>query len=336
MRHLIFLFVDHFEPGDPSDLEAWAANYPRMAGKFADARGRPPRHTWFYDATDPAVLNALGALCRAGYGEIELHLHHAFDTPDGFREKIETRKRLYAEHGALITSGPKPVRTFGFIHGKWSLDNSRGDAHCGVNNELQLLRETGCYADFTFPAWGAMQPSMKNAIYYAADDPARPKSYDTGRRVAVGEKPSGDLMIFQGPGRLSGVPPKAARIPGLAWLADRLMLTCGVAAHQPATPSRIDRWVKANVHVAGQPEWVFVKVHAHGAREADFDAVFGQSAAAMHEYLNRRYNDGVNWRLHYVTAREAFNIVKAAEAGRTGDPDDYRDFGIAPYRNTMT
>ena len=36
---------------------------------------------------------------------------------------------------------PKPVSTFGFVHGKWSLDNSRGDEHCGVNNELAVLRE---------------------------------------------------------------------------------------------------------------------------------------------------------------------------------------------------
>ena len=37
--------------------------------------------------------------------------------------------------------------------------------------------------------------------------------------------------------------------------------------------------------------------------------------------------------LHYVTAREAFNIVKAAEAGKTGNPNDYRDFFISPPAN---
>ena len=94
--------------------------------------------------------------------------------------------------------------------------------------------------------------------------------------------------------------------------------------------------MKANINVEGQPEWVFVKVHAHGARGADFETFFGRPAAVMHEHLNRRYNDGANWRLHYATAREAFNIVKAAEAGKTGDPDDYRDFAIAPYRNTVS
>ena len=41
-----------------------------------------------------------------------------------------------------------------------------------------------------------------------------------------------------------------------------------------------------------------------------------------------KYNYGVNYKLHYVTAREAYNIVKAAEAGKAGNPGEYRDFVI--------
>ena len=36
--------------------------------------------------------------------------------------------------------------------------------------------------------------------------------------------------------------------------------------------------------------------------------------------------------LHYVSAREAYNIVKAAEAGMQGNPGDYRDFHLPPPR----
>ena len=334
MRHLIFIFVDHFEPQDLDSVQAWEDHYPELARKFSDAGGRPPRHTWFYDGCDPQILAALGRLCRRDLGEIEVHLHHAFDTAAGLRDKLEHRKRVYAQHGALVTSGPAPVSAFGFIHGKWSLDNSRGDACCGVNNELIVLREAGCYADFTFPAWGRMQPSMPNTIYYATDDPRKPKSYDTGVEVAVGGKPGGDLMIFQGPGRLSGVPRTVGKVPELARLADRLRLTCSVNAHLPARLNRVDRWVKANVHVAGRPEWVFVKVHTHGARPQNFPAYFGAAAEALYSYLGKRYNDGAEWRLHYATAREAYNLVKAAEAGKAGDPEEFRDFLIPPYRNT--
>ena len=333
MRHLIFIFVDHFEPRGLGQVEAWVKRYPPLAEKFRDAGGRPPQHTWFYDGEDPRVLSALSGLCRKKLGEIEVHLHHSHDTADGLREKLERRKRIYAEHGALMTSGEAPRSTFGFIHGKWSLDNSRGDAHCGVNNELTVLRDAGCYADFTFPAWGRMQPSKRNAIYYATDDPDRPKSYDTGAEAEVGKKPSGDLLIFQGPGRLSGVPRRVARIRPLAWLVDRLWGTCAVNLHLPPTPTRIARWVRANVHVNGRPEWVFVKVHTHGARPMNFPACFDEPAHSLYKHLSERYNDGSQWRLHYATAREAYNLVKAAEAGLSGDPEKYRDFLVAPYQN---
>jgi hypothetical protein len=334
VRHLIFLFADHFEPRSAEAVAAWRDAYPEIAKPFADSDGRSPRHTWFYDGEDPAVLDSLGALCRMGLGEVEVHLHHSRDTADGLREKLERRKAICARSGALITVGPKPISTFGFVHGKWSLDNSRGDEHCGVNNELAVLRQADCYADFTFPAWGRMQPKKYNSIYYAADDPARPKSYDTGEDVRVGGRPSGDLMIFQGPGRLSGVPRPAARVQPLPWIADRLLLTCSMEAHMPPRPRRVDRWVEANVGVAGRPEWVFVKVHMHGARPQNFSAYFNSSARQLHSHLAKRYKDGSAWRLHYVTAREAYNIVKAAEAGMTGDPQDYRDFVIAPYANS--
>ena len=35
-------------------------------------------------------------------------------------------------------------------------------------------------------------------------------------------------------------------------------------------------------------------------------------------------------RLHYVTAREMYNIAAAAMDGAEGDPNDYRDYLIAP------
>jgi hypothetical protein len=41
------------------------------------------------------------------------------------------------------------------------------------------------------------------------------------------------------------------------------------------------------------------------------------------------------FRLHYVTAREAYNIARAAEAGHSGDPNDYRDFLVPPPANRV-
>jgi hypothetical protein len=36
-----------------------------------------------------------------------------------------------------------------------------------------------------------------------------------------------------------------------------------------------------------------------------------------------------------MTAREAYNVVKAAEDGREGNPEDFRDFLIPKPVNTM-
>ena len=69
-----------------------------------------------------------------------------------------------------------------------------------------------------------------------------------------------------------------------------------------------------------------MKVHTHGTQERDTDTVLGRPMREAFEYLGSRYNDGTNWKLHYVSARETFNIIKAAEAGAAGDPGAYRDF----------
>ena len=315
-------------------MGAWLDGYPRMAEGFRDADGRAPRHSWFYDDEDPRVLDQLGSLAARGLGEVELHLHHGHDTAESLTELIEARKARYAEHGALVTVGDPPVHTYGFAHGKWALANSRGPEYCGVNEEIDVLLSTGCYGDFTFPAWGRMNPRKRNSIYYATADASRPKSYDTGIDAAVGRSEPEGLMIFEGPGDVSGIPARLARRRWLRGLINTFRLTTDVTDHNPAKPARVDRWVQRGVGVKGRPEWVFVKVQTHGARPDAWDACFGRRAEALYSYLADRYNDGVRWRLHYVTAREAHNMVKAAERGETGDPGRFRDHPIGPYRNT--
>jgi hypothetical protein len=56
--------------------------------------------------------------------------------------------------------------------------------------------------------------------------------------------------------------------------------------------------------------------------------LLGQPMDDAFTYLEDRYNDGLEWKLHYVSARETYNIIKAAESGLDGDPGDYRDLLI--------
>jgi len=83
--------------------------------------------------------------------------------------------------------------------------------------------------------------------------------------------------------------------------------------------------VRTGIHVEGRPEWIFVKVHTHGTQERDMDTLLGEPMDQAFTHLETRYNDGKDWKLHYVSAREMYNIVKAAEAGLDGDPGLYRD-----------
>lgn len=331
--HVMFCFVDHFEPAwGKADIDTqrhrvdrWCADYKALASSHRDADGRPPQHTFFYPEEEylEEHLDKLATLCAEGYGEIEVHLHHDDDTPDNFNSTMQRFINLLHErHGAMTRDPETGQLRFGFIHGNWSLDNSRSDGRwCGINNELVLLRDLGCYADFTLPsAPSDTQTRTINSIYYATDDPLRPKSHNTGEPVRVGGHATGDLMIMQGPLALNWRERRMGLIPRIE--------NADVRRGCPPTPARVDAWIRTGIHVAGRPDWLFVKVHTHGTQERDMDTLLGAQMDAMHSYLEQAYNDGQHYMLHYVTARETYNIIKAAEAGRTGNPNGYRDFHL--------
>jgi hypothetical protein len=328
--HIMFSFVDHYEPqwGRPTyEVEVqrvarWREGYKAMAGKHRDADGVHPQHTFFYPEEEYRVehLNEIADLCREGFGEIEVHLHHDHDTDAGLREKINRFvKTLHDTHGALPIDPATGRPAFAFIHGNWSLDNSRGDGRwCGVNNELRVLGELGCYADFTLPSAPSDTQTKKiNGIYYAADDCDKPKSHNTGVDVRVGGQASGDLLIMQGPLALNWKNRRWGLVPRIE--------NSDVRAAYPPTRDRVDLWVNQHIHVKGRPNWIFIKVHTHGTQDRDIESLLGEPVDDMHSYLESKYNDGKNYALHYVNSREVFNIIKAAEAGLTGNPHQYRD-----------
>ncbi|MFQ5456289.1 MAG: hypothetical protein ACE5EA_08825 [Nitrospirota bacterium] len=333
--HIIFCMVDHFEPiykeltreEVREQMKTWTAGYPEMADKHSDSNGRPPQHTWFYpgEAYDPERLDELADLCRKGYGEIEFHHHHHYETSEGLRESIKDAIAKFTRHGALITDTNPLQHAYAFIHGNMALDNSRlDDRWCGVNDELIILKETGCYADFSAPTAPCSSQTRKiNSIYYARDDPERPKSHNIGIDVEVSKEPSGDLMIIQGPLAPNWKRRKFGIIPTID--------NGEIHKDYPGTPDRVNRWIRQHIHVKGRPDWIFVKVSCHGAQNQNFDALLGEPADEMYSYLEERYCNKDNYRLHYVTARELYNIIKAAEAGKQGNPYDYKDYIIPQY-----
>lgn len=321
--HVLICICDHYEPheqGPPDDVawnrvHTWVQGYPRQFAQFRDSDGRTPRHTFFFPVEEyrPEYLDALSQLCAAGFGEVEIHLHHENDTAENLRETLEGFKHLLRERHGLLTQRADGELVYGFIHGNWALDNSHPHgAWCGVNNELDVLRETGCYADFTLPsAPSACQTSTINRLYYAVDDPHQPKSHDTGIEVGTAPAPENGLLIVQGPLLLDWQNRKWGVLP-------RVENGC-IQDSQPPSLQRLRLWLQARVQVPSRPDWFFVKLHCHGAPEWSHRSLLGDPMVRFHEDLARKARSDVRFRYHYVTAREMVNLIKAAEAGWSGD-----------------
>ena len=127
--------------------------------------------------------------------------------------------------------------------------------------------------------------------------------------------------------------PRTRRDTGALPSGDGLRLridSAALTANDPATPERVRTWVSQGIQVAGRPDWLFVKLHTHGAPEKQAESLLGAGGRALHQTLTTRYNDGRRFVLHYVTAREMYNIALAAMHGHAGDPNAYRDYSLPP------
>jgi hypothetical protein len=320
-----FLFVDHFEPDhgrapperQAERVRAWESAYRRAIEGHVDSDGRCPQHTWFVPIFQTAeeVRPLLGWWPGLGWGEIEYHLHHD-EKPDIADDEL--RQRITADIVELQKCGAVSSGRYGFVHGMFAL--AGGDpVYCRVAGELTILQETGCYADFTFPDMETpSQPSLVNAIFYARTN-GYPKPHDGGEESAVGTRREGLLMV---PGPMG------------VGLFPKMIDDAQLEPNYPPHPNRIGRWLEAHVHVRGRPNWVFIAVHSHSAIERGREAVFSGRMQRVWAELENRFK-GPRCRLHYVTAREVYNIIKAAEAGLDGNPAEFRGFDIAPpaHRN---
>lgn len=316
----VFIAVcDHFEPevGRPGRrtacerVDRWHEAYPRLFSRFRDSRGRPPQHTFFFPADEYAAeyVDPLADLCARGFGDVDIHLHHDHDTAEGLREKLETFKGTLADQHGLLRRDPQTGEVvYGFIHGNWALCNSRPDGRwCGVAEEIPILLETGCYADFTMPsAPSDTQTRTINSIYYACDRPGRTKSHDRGIPARVGAAPpANSLLMIQGPLGLNWRDRKWGILPRIE--------NGDLHAPNPPTWPRMLDWLKAGVRVQGQPNWVFVKLHTHGCKPGNIDLWLGDRVQQFHAELAGQAAANPLFRYHYVTAWEMAQLVHSAE-----------------------
>jgi hypothetical protein len=315
----VFICIaDHFEPMwrgadkalQQERVDRWITRYPQTCSAFRDSRGQVPQHTFFYpiEEYDRELVGRLADFCRRGWGSLEFHLHHDGDSPQRLRDRLEEAKREFHDLGTLrLDAAGRP--TFGFVHGNWALCNARPDGRwCGVNDELTILREAGCYADFTLPAVpDPSQIQTINSIYYARSSSDRPRGHEIGTRAAIGIAPPNDsLLLVQGPLLLDWARRKAKVFPGI----ENGELHGGFAP----TLQRLQLWLRAGIRVLGRPDWVFIKLHTHGAPERNADMLLGEPMRRFHADLAKFAERFPNFRYYYVNAREMAELVHLAES----------------------
>ncbi len=337
--HLVVALADHFEPAiDPAGgpkrvsrseqirrLEFWTREYPKVVDQFRDHDGRPFAHTYFYPAEqyDEEILEMLADHCHAGWGETEIHLHHGNPTPDTAegtqRVLTEFRDHLAYRHRCLAVEAGSTQPRYAFVHGNFALANSGGGRDCGVDSEMQVLADTGCYADLTLPTgfWHAAQIAKINSVYECGLPLDHQAPHRQGRDLTVGRSPKTFPLMVQGPLLTDlGASIRSAR---------PVLENGGITKAAPMNLQRLALWKKANVHVAGRPDWIFIKIHCHSMEPAQQDAVLGD---AFRKFLSALVNGAAGRKetLHFVTARELTNILLAACDGRDGNPGNYRDY----------
>ncbi|MBY0230437.1 MAG: hypothetical protein K2W96_14225 [Gemmataceae bacterium] len=326
--HVLLCIADHWEPKfgkatmetARARVRAWTEGLPRFA-RFRDSDGRAPRHTFFYPAEEyePELLDEAARLCAAGFGEVEVHLHHHDDTPENMRRTLEAFRDSLAGHGLLGRDKATGEPAYCFVHGDWALCGSRPDGkQCGVEQELGLLKESGCVCDMTLPsAPSPAQIGVINRVYHAAD---RPGPCSHAHPVPPGTP--GALMLIQGPLLLDWGRRKWGLVP-------RLENGC-LQASQPPSMERLRLWLRARVQVPSRPEWFFVKLHAHGAPEDAHGVLLGKPMEDFHAALAAEAARNPRFHYHYVTAREMANLARAALAGYAGDVAPALDWEILP------
>lgn len=314
--------TDHFEPYGLTTLDnaharmsVWEQQWPRIIEQAPlDADGKPPCFTFFYpqEEYDRGLLNRIAAMTRTGTTDVEIHIHHFDETGEGFVKKMETFKRqLHEDHGLLHQHNGRLM--FGFVHGNWALDNSHPEGLCcGVKGELQLLRDLGCYADFTMPSLPSpTQSKIVNQIYWTTGDPAKPRGFDRGVAATVGGGTQGDLLMITGP---TGLRYRGRLIPRLE--------NGELAVYDPPTQYRVERWLDLAPRLGDD---IFLKLYGHTAREDNAAELLGDgtrkgSLTLMYRWIAEAARER-DLELHWASAYQMFcaveKLMHPAEA-RTG------------------
>ncbi len=331
--HFLISIANHFEPlgvnvsfeTGEERLTSWCENFEKT-GFLKDKDGHFIKHTYFFPAEQSydSYLQILKDHCVKGFGEIEIHLHHGIEEPDTSSNLIMTINKFKThleeyDFLAYDKNGKGPY--YSFVHGNWALANSANGKLCGVDDEMQILRETGCYADFTYPSMAAGQTSVINQIFQCK------YSLNTRnpQRKGIPLRKGMSIDDIQYPFLVTG-----PLLVNWNLKRERLFLPRfehgDISRFYYPTIERFKLWAGANIHVKNKPDWIFIKLHCHGIPEVEEGLFWSNQYINFVKDLISEYDDGKKYRIHFVSTREMANIILAAINGEYGDPNTFRDY----------
>ena len=320
-KHIYFCLADHYEPyymnanmsTARNIVTEWIKNYRDVSIRHYDSFGNTPKHSYFYpiEEYDEVIINNLKSICVDNFGDVDIHLHHDNDSDHNLRTTLnDFKEMLYLKHGLLRKDDHGRI-IYGFIHGNWALDNSRPDGRwCGVDNEIDVLLETGCVFDMTMPsAPSDTQTTTINSIYFAKED-GKSKSHNVGVTAAVGNWMSDRLLMIQGPLTLNWKKRKLGFMPKIE--------SGELSFDAPPTLDRLDLWEQCSICVKGAENHVFIKLHTHGLQAQNMKMFFELNGFdTLWTMLENKYRDNDIYQLHYITAWEMYLKIKSLSVPET-------------------
>jgi hypothetical protein len=186
---------------------------------------------------------------------------------------------------------------------------------------MEILADTGCYADFTLPsaAFHPAQIGKVNSLYECSLPLHAKAPHRKGRDLRLGRPPETFPIIVQGPLMLDF--DKRAR-NGIGRFEN-----AALTAANPPSLRRLNLWKKAAISVQDRPDWLFIKLHCHSMDPTQREAVLGEDIQRFLTELVEGASDRGEI-IHFVTAREMVNIIWAACDGREGNPGEYRNYRL--------
>jgi hypothetical protein len=216
-QHLVFIIANHFEPAweehgavelktQIEKVKKWREKAKVISASLKDANGKSFRHTYFYpiEQYHAELLDILAEMQSNDLGDVEIHLHHGVDKPDNAHNLksllTEMRDKFAEKHKLLARMETLTHPVYAFVHGNSALANSAGGNYCGVDSEMQILAETGCYVDMTLPtAPDITQVPMFNAIYECDNSFDEAVPHRSGANLKTQQEQVRLPFIFTGP-----------------------------------------------------------------------------------------------------------------------------------------